>query len=118
MTDIDCEVCDGRGIATRPDQWADECPDDAEELTAIQAFLDDVKGYGGDHDWRGDWYPGGFIADHCWEDYAREFAEDLHGSALREVQWPMSCIDWEQAAEELKQDYSSVEVDGTTYWYR
>jgi hypothetical protein len=32
--------------------------------------------------------------------------------------WPRNCIDWKEAAEQLQQDYSCVEFDGTTYWYR
>lgn len=32
--------------------------------------------------------------------------------------WPLTCIDWVQAAEELQQDYMSYEFDGYTYWVR
>ena len=39
-------------------------------------------------------------------------------SRRSESLWPYSCIDWEQAAEELQQDYMSVEFDGVTYWMR
>jgi hypothetical protein len=28
------------------------------------------------------------------------------------------CIDWERAARELKMDYTSVRVNGTTYYFR
>lgn len=27
-------------------------------------------------------------------------------------------IDWEATAENLRMDYSSVEIDGHTYWFR
>lgn len=59
----------------------------------------------------------GFIRDSYFETYAREFAEDI-GAMANCDQWPATCIDWEQAALELQADYSSVELDGTTYWYR
>ena len=32
--------------------------------------------------------------------------------------WPFNCIDWEKAAEELQQDYMSIDFDGVTYWMR
>lgn len=94
------------------DQWAD-----AEEFQQISDFLDEVKGYGGDEQWRGDWYPISFIADTYFEQYAQELAEDI-GAINRDASWPNNCIDWERAASELQQDYSSVEIDGSTYWYR
>lgn len=57
------------------------------------------------------------IPERDFEEYARELAEDCYGdAALRE--WPGNCIDWKQAAEELQQDYSSVEYEGTTYYFR
>ena len=50
--------------------------------------------------------------------YAMKLAEDLHGNAIRDAGWPFDCIDWEQAAEGLKMDYSSVDYDGETYLFR
>ncbi len=94
-----------------------ESEDDKTEREEIAAFLEEVKGNGGDHKWRGDWYPCGFIADSHFEDYARELADDI-GAIKQDAGWPNSCIDWEKAATELQQDYSSVEIDGETYWYR
>jgi hypothetical protein len=32
--------------------------------------------------------------------------------------WPASHIDWSAAASALRMDYSQVEYDGVTYWYR
>jgi antirestriction protein len=90
--------------------------DEQAEFHQIASFLDDVKGYGGDEQWRGDWYPVGFIADHYFERYAEEFADDI-GAVNRDMSWPYTCIDWEQAARELQQDYSSVTINGTDYWY-
>lgn len=60
-----------------------------------------------------------FIADSHFEDYARELAEDIGAIKRgRDMDWPCNRIDWEMAAEDLQQDYSQVEVDGETYWYR
>jgi antirestriction protein len=54
-------------------------------------------------------------------EYAQELAEEL---GLLESEsgttngWPFYCIDWEQAARELRMDYTPVEFDGVTYWVR
>jgi len=114
------EQFDIRDVIARFEELEDTEPldeDEAIELAAIKGFLEEVEGCGGDEQWRGDWYPVGFIADTYFEEYAQELAEDI-GATNREVSWPHTCIDWEQAARELRQDYSSVEIDGTTYWYR
>lgn len=87
------------------------------ELTAISSFLDDVRGNGGDEQWNGAWYPVTFIRDSHFKDYAEELAEDV-GAISKDAQWPLSFIDWDAAANALKQDYSTVDIDGTTYWYR
>ena len=63
-----------------------------------------------------DWsYGATLIHDEYFETYAEELANDLYDI---EDHWPYTCIDWEQAAEELKQDYSQIEWDGNTYYYR
>jgi hypothetical protein len=58
------------------------------------------------------------IPEDDFEDYARELAEDLCGREVRDANWPFSCIDWEQAAEELKVDYISITYQGTDYLVR
>ena len=58
-----------------------------------------------------------FIRDTHFQDYAQELAEDL-GLTPEASEWPARCIDWEQAARELQQDYSAVELGGMTYWVR
>jgi len=55
------------------------------------------------------------IAEDYFEEYARELAEDV-GALSND--WPASYIDWEAAAVALQMDYTSVEFDGTTYYYR
>lgn len=66
----------------------------------------------------GDWQHGAtLIRDSYFEDYARELADDI-GAVPTERTWPMTCIDWEQAARELQMDYTSVDFDGVDYWVR
>jgi hypothetical protein len=86
--------------------------DDAEELKALKALAEEGEGYS---DWR---HGAQLINEDYFETYAREFAEDLHGAEMRSAAWPFSCIDWEQAAAELQQDYSAVDFDGQTFWVR
>jgi hypothetical protein len=57
------------------------------------------------------------IHEDSFTDYAQQMAEDLYGPEIISG-WPGGYIDWEWAARELRQDYSSVEVSGDTYYYR
>ena len=86
------------------------------ELAQLIALLEDLKGNGGDENWRGDWYPVALIRDSYFQDYAQELAKDC-GLVGPGVLWPNTCIDWKQAARELQYDYTSCEIDGVTYWY-
>jgi hypothetical protein len=98
-------------------QVAEFDENDGDELEKLTQLLDELRGYGGDHQFEGDWYPGSLIAESDFEDYARELAEDI-GAIPDDAQWPCTCIDWEKAARELQTDYSSVTYDGTDYLYR
>lgn len=89
----------------------------SEEFSILLSLLEDLKGYGGDEQWRGDWYPLTLIRDSYFEKYAQELAEDI-GAIDRNAHWPNNCIDWERASRELEIDYTTVEFDGVTYLYR
>lgn len=90
---------------------------DEEEFQTLTKLLDDLRGNGGDHDWRGNWYPLSLVRDSYFEGFAHDEADSL-GLIDNEASWPYTCIDWERAAEQLQMDYSSVEFDDETYWYR
>ncbi len=85
--------------------------DERDELArVIRGLAEDLDGEG--------WEWGiGFIADRDFEEYARELADDI-GAMPEHYTWPTSCIDWEQAARELRMDYSATEINGRTFWYR
>lgn len=91
--------------------------DEKDELDELTALMDEMKGYGGDEQWRGDWYPITLIRDDYMESYAQELAEEC-GLIPKDAKWPMTCIDWDQATEEFKEDYSEVDFRGVIYWYR
>lgn len=93
-----------------------DCPtcyeDVREELTALKELAGQASGYAAD--WQ---YGEALIRDSYFQTYAMELADDI-GAVDTNAGWPMSCIDWEQAARELQMDYTSVEFDGVTYWIR
>lgn len=101
-----------------PEGWAEDEPDDAEELAALEEFVESMRGQGGgDHEWEGDWFPVTLIRDSYFEEYAEEFAGDI-GAIDPKAGWPLQHIDWKAAAEALQIDYSTSEYDGVTYWWR
>jgi hypothetical protein len=51
------------------------------------------------------------------EDYARDLADDL-GAIPRDAAWPLTCLDWAQAAKELASDYAIITYQGNDYYYR
>ena len=59
---------------------------------------------------------GSLIAEHAFTDYAQEFARDIHGADAVDGAWPFGSIDWEDAADQLKQDYTAIEIGGMTFY--
>jgi antirestriction protein len=115
-------VIDLRDVTDRIEELENETSDGSEhdetadEFKALTDLLDDLCGNGGDHDWRGDWYPGSLIRDSYFVQAMRELCEDI-GDFPNGVP-SYYVIDWEATANNLRADYSSVEYDGETYWYR
>lgn len=94
------------------DDWrAGLSDDEADELVALLELAEQGESA---PDWQ---YGEVLIHDDYFEDYARELAEDI-GAINRDAAWPANCIDWGQAARELRVDYWSVEFKGETYWIR
>ena len=90
--------------------------DDKAEYDELQAILEELKGYGGDEQWRGDWYPVTLIKDSYFVDYCQEELDSC--GYIRQDLPSFIVLDWEATADNMKQDYSSVEIDGETYQYR
>ena len=90
----------------------DDFDDDAkDELKALRDLAEEASG-------SPDWEHGEQLIDDCYfEEYARELAEDI-GAVESNQSWPNNFIDWEAAADALKQDYMSVDYDGREYWIR
>ena len=111
------DIIDVRDVIARYEYIEDD-EDETEEAAALKALLEELEGNGGDEQWRGDWYPDTLIRDRHFQDYAQELAEDVFSDEFAAARWPFDCIDWQQAANELQQDYGSVEFNGVTFWYR
>lgn len=111
------DIIDSRDVIARieelelfdEDDELDE--DDREYLKALKELADEAEGYG-------DWSHGETLIRHShFVEYAEQLAEDI-GAVSESASWPNNCIDWDQAAEELKVDYMSVDFDGVEYWMR
>lgn len=112
------DIIDVRDIIERYEELEAE-PDglpDAEERCALAALLDDLKGNGGDEQWRGDWYPVTLIRESYFTDYARELCEDCGYIPKDFPHWIE--VDWEATARNVLMDYFATEIDGVTYYYR
>jgi hypothetical protein len=92
----------------------DERTELEEELRELLEFKAEVEAYSGDS------FESGvtLIADSHFQDYAKEYAGDIHGAEVTEAAWPFDNIDWEAAADDLRMDYSEVEWDGYSFWVR
>jgi hypothetical protein len=87
--------------------WLEE---NGDEFVTLLEIKEEVEQY------TSEWDSGAFIiADNHFEDYAQELAEDT-GAIDRNAKWPLTHIDWDAAAEELKCDYSEVTIAGRSYW--
>lgn len=96
-----------------PDLLGEE---EREELQTLLAILEDLKGCGGDEQWRGDWYPITLIRESYFTDYVQELLEDC-GEIPRDLPHYIH-IDWEATARDVMVDYSTVTIDGVDYLYR
>jgi hypothetical protein len=90
--------------------------EDREELATLNALRNALKGNSGDEQWRDAWYPVTLIRANYFTDYARELIVDCGHISHDFPSWIE--IDWKETAENVKQDYSSVDYDGVDYWYR
>lgn len=125
MTNLDltADMIDVRDIIARVETLEDECDptsaladaDSRAELASLRRILDALRGYGGDEQWRGDWYPVTLIKERHFTDYARELVLecDVTFDLPHYIQ-----IDWDATARNVRVDYSCVDIAGNTFLYR
>lgn len=86
-------------------------PEEADELKGLEELAEQCEGYAG-------WLHGEtLIRESYFTKYAQQLAEDF-GRIDHTAGWPSTCIDWDKAAEELKQNYTEVDFNGTAYYIR
>lgn len=106
------DVIDSRDVIERIKQLdGTEDGDEKTELAALVALAEEGES---SPDWS---YGETLIRDTYFKEYAQELADDI-GAIDRNAKWPVNCIDWEEAASQLQQDYTSIDFDGVTYWIR
>ena len=111
------DIIDSRDIIARI-EWLEDAAeaetiddDETEELAALKALADEA-------DCSPDWPHGEtLIRDSYFKEYAQDLADDI-GAIDLNANWPACCIDWDEAAAMLQQDYMSVTFDGVEYWIR
>jgi hypothetical protein len=125
--DLTADVIDVRDIIARYEELAADMPEGTDaamyewldanpKLRQLSDILAELAGYGGDEQWRGDWYPVTLIDDAYFVDYVQDMLADC-GEVPRDLPEYIE-IDWRATARNVQTDYSSVEIDGRTYWYR
>jgi len=93
-----------------PEAWAEQNPDDAEELRVLEALAEECEGYS-------DWEHGEtLIRESYWEDYVQELLEDI-GDIPRNIPGYL-VIDWEATARNIAYDYTIVNFGGVDYYIR
>ena len=89
--------------------------DNLEELKALESLIHDLRGMGGDEQWRGDWYPANLIRYSAFENAMDEMVADCYDlDALKIPSFVTLTLDYKA----LEQDYSSVDVFGVEYLCR
>jgi len=82
----------------------------SEDLIALIALNEEAEQYCSD--WE---YGDNLINDYYFDTFTKEMAEDCYEIPQ---EWPFRCIDWEQAADELRDDYTAIKFHGKTFLCR
>jgi hypothetical protein len=86
------------------DEWATEY---GEEFAMLQTIIDEADRYNVET----------LISEYNWEYYCQDMVEDCYD--MREIpDFVKNCIDWEGVAAAMAQDYSTIDVDGVTYYWQ
>lgn len=113
----DCEkyqsAADDADVALKEAEEALATWDGATEWATLKNLCEQGEGCA---DWS---YGETLIHESHFADYAEELAKETSDVPSSQwSQWPFNCIDWEDAANTLKQDYTSIDFDGQTYYVR
>lgn len=91
--------------------WAEQNPDDAEELATLKAVADEGESYAND------WTHGAtLIRESHWVEYVEEMLKDI-GDLPQDIPGYIA-IDWEKTADNIRVDYTEIDFEGVTYLVR
>lgn len=94
--------------------WDAEDPD-VIEYNLLSGVLNVVRDYSEDTPEDGV----ALIRESHFRNYAEQYWEDIRDTGNRTGnQWPYTHIDWDAAADDLRMDYTELEYDGVTYFFR
>jgi len=77
------------------------------ELQEIRDLLVNADSVTRDEDWT-------LIRDSYFSQYVRNEVTEITG--LDTDQWPLNCLNWDDAVEEMQRDYAEIDYDGQLYW--
>lgn len=124
--DLTADIIDVRDIIERIEELARDLttysaeghahPELVEEHATLCALMRELAGEGGDEQWEGEWYPLTLIRESHFTDYCQDLVIDCGGLPASIPDYLV--IDWRATASNLQHDYTSIEIDGTTYYFR
>ncbi len=83
------------------------------ELAALRKLAEEAESYS--EDWQ---YGATLVRGSYFTTYAKDYAHEIAIEPINEARWPYNHIDWDEAAEDLKVDYTEVDFDGVAYLVR
>lgn len=95
-------------------EWEES--EEGKEYLQLFNILRELCGNGGDEKWRGDWYPLILINSDYFTEYTRDLLEDCGYIPKDFPSWIE--VDWEVSAENVKIDYTTIDIEDETYYYR
>ena len=83
------------------------------ELKSLKIFAEEVEHYCEDYI-----YGEALIRESAFVGYVKNLAYDTIEELRTLTMWPFNCIDWKQAAKEIRNDYMSAELEGVKYLFQ
>ena len=123
MEQLTADVTDSRDIIARIERVEsdlDQARVDGNDTTDLEAELKALEEFAEEaSEYAPDWHYGErIIHEDYFTQYAQELSDELSLGDGAMARWPFTHIDWEAAAQALKQDYNEVEFEGVTYYIR
>ncbi len=85
--------------------------DNLDDLMVLRTVLEEIRDYSNFNET--------LISEDYFPKYAKEYAEDMgfiNTRGFAGITWPLTCIDWDVAADELKEDFTEIDYHGHTYY--